>query len=185
MRICAVVVVLLILDNEKKAHNRPKLLAKSLVPRRFSPWCRMLYVCLWRRQRLRSCHGSRQEGLSHPACAFYRFFITNITWKVFELFQNFAAMGNECCLPLALDWHYTGSAVHQRRSISVIFCSNRKTFNVYKRFGCMLLLEILSMRKDCRVRWPDGEWQNKLSELTRKREPILDGGWGFLDGLNF
>ena len=120
-----------------------------------------------------------------PCLCLLQVFITNITWKVFELSQIFAAMGNERCLPLALDWHYTGSAVHQRRSISVIFCRNRKTFNVYKRFGCMLLLEILSMRKDCRVRWPDGERQNKLSELTRKREPILDGVWGFLVGLIF
>lgn len=44
LQICAVVVVLLLLENEKKAHNRPKLFAKSLVPRSLSPWSRM-FVC--------------------------------------------------------------------------------------------------------------------------------------------
>ena len=58
VRICAVVVVLLLLENEKKAHNRPKLFAKSLVPRRLSPWGA---VCLLVAA-TETCHGSRQRN---------------------------------------------------------------------------------------------------------------------------
>ena len=43
---------------------------------------------------------------------------------------------------------------------------------------------VVSTRKDCRVIWPKHGDQEKLAQLTQEREPLLDGMWGFVDGLN-
>ena len=66
----------------------------------------------------------------------------------------------------------------------MIFAVTESTFNLYKHFGCMILLMVVSTRKDCRVIWPKHGDQEKLAQLTQEREPLLDGMWGFVDGLN-
>ena len=176
-----VMFIILLLVAQYQQHlpqNRTRLSAKALVARRFSPpWVKMMNT------------GEDRDfvhimGLDRPAfftlLAPFSTAYGKYSMDGQEIESKFCSHGNRALnaagtLGLVLHWL---SSKAEEKYLCMIFAVTESTFNLYKHFGCMILLMVVSTRKDCRVIWPKHGDQEKLAQLTQEREPLLDGMWG-------
>ena len=181
--ICAALLLVLLQTMCKAAPCRPRLSARALVRRRYSPWSRM-YRCGDHRDWL------HVMGLDRTA-------FNRLMPKFSELYKKYTLGGQKMTskhaniagrvlaphdvLGLVLHWLCSSA---QEKYLCLVFGVTEAVFNRYKHFGCMLLLAVLRKRSDAAVKFPSKDSQRKLAALTKEREPLIDGCWGFVDGLN-
>ena len=86
------------------------------------------------------------------------------------------------CLGLVLHW--LTSRMTQKR-LGQIFAVTQGTVSVYLRYGLAILEEVLMGLPLARWSWPKQDHDLEVfARLIRKKEPILQSAWGFIDGLN-
>lgn len=85
---------------------------------------------------------------------------------------------------LGLVLHYLNSTMSET-SLQEIFALIPATVSRYLNFSMAILLEALRSMPEAKVTWPTHTQEyNELSELIQSRHSLLQGAFGFIDGLN-
>jgi hypothetical protein len=84
---------------------------------------------------------------------------------------------------LGLLLHYLCSTMGET-GLQQIFAIVPSVLSRYIRFGMPILLEALLGIAEGAIVWPTIDEMRRYAEMIKERHPQIDGGFGFLDGLN-
>jgi hypothetical protein len=183
IHLAAVLLVMLADMERRKAANRPRFHMRALVSRMHSPWAKVYRS---------KCDLAFMHTMGLDVAAFHKLMPEfnrlyckftlagkKITSKHASLSQR--VLDSASVLGLLLHWLATKA---EEKYLCLIFGCVDGTLNRYKNFGIGILMKVLRIRKDCRVDFPNKHEQQELAKLVQKKEPLVEGVWGFLDGLN-
>jgi hypothetical protein len=86
----------------------------------------------------------------------------------------------EDCLALVLAWTRTRAQVSQ---MQLLFGMTYSNICVYLKFGLRILVSVLSLDDQAKVRIPDDEKLQEFCEAIEDRHPLLKDVWCCMDGL--
>ncbi|KAG8687351.1 hypothetical protein FRC08_012004 [Ceratobasidium sp. 394] len=84
---------------------------------------------------------------------------------------------------LGLLLHYLCSTVGET-GLQMIFAVVPSTLSRYVNFAMRILLKVLKHVPEAEIGWSTPEEMARNSEIINQRHPLIDGAFGFLDGLN-
>ncbi|KAJ8509483.1 hypothetical protein ONZ45_g8351 [Pleurotus djamor] len=84
---------------------------------------------------------------------------------------------------LGLVLHFLTSSVVDT-TLCQIFALVPSSVSRYIKFGLVIMLKSLRRISEARIQWPKGNEFRENSDLIVQRHPLLEGGFGSLDGLN-
>jgi hypothetical protein len=84
---------------------------------------------------------------------------------------------------LGLLLHHLSSTVPET-GLQQIFALVPSVLSRYINFALPILLSVLQDNDNGAIRWPDPETMQVYSDIIQKRHPVIDGAFGFMDGLN-
>lgn len=84
---------------------------------------------------------------------------------------------------LGLLLHYLSSTMNET-GLQLIFAIIPSTLSRYIHFALSILLEVLKKLPEAEIRWPTRDSMQFYSEIIQDRHPLIDGAFGFIDGLN-
>lgn len=84
---------------------------------------------------------------------------------------------------LGLLLHFLSSTMNET-GLQLIFAIVPSTLSRYIHFALSILLEVLQKLPEAEIRWPSCDSMQVYSDLIQQRHPLIDGAFGFIDGLN-
>ncbi|KAG9088685.1 hypothetical protein FRC07_012487 [Ceratobasidium sp. 392] len=84
---------------------------------------------------------------------------------------------------LGLVLHWLRSAMSET-ALAEIFALVPSVLDRYLRFGLRILLSVLRNMGDARITWPSHLRMNYYSTIIHSRHPLVEGAFGFMDGLS-